>query len=552
MFKKSILFLSYTLLSCAGVFAQINNGQIHGNFQMDAQYYNEDTLIGAPEVPEAMLMNGFGNVIYTNGGFSTGIRYETYLNRLQGFPDGYQGSGITYKYATYNAGDLEVTLGNYYEQFGSGLIFRSYEERNLGLDNAMEGVRLKYKIHDGVNAKLVYGRQRLFFDIGEGIVRGADIDIQLNELFSKFKDKKTKLGFGIGAISKYQKDNDPIYVLPENVTSTSARFNLSRGNINITGEYAFKFNDPSTDNGFAYNNGQAFLLNATYSMRGFALSGGIKSVDNFSFRSDRSQTLTNLFINYMPALNKQHTYNLVATLYPYATQPVGEFAYQGELLYKIEKGSFLGGKYGTNLSLNYSVAMAPNNTKRADTDSTRINYSNDILTPGKEVYYKDFNAEIKHKFSKRVKGAVSYYNLVYNNSVLLGVVESSDQFKVKDKLYTDIFVADFSFKLKPKHTIRIEAQHLSTNQHRENWATGLIEYTISPHYFFALLDQYNYGNADSKQRIHYFTASMGYIKDSNRFSVSYGRQRAGIFCVGGVCRNVPASNGVTLSITSSF
>jgi hypothetical protein len=80
----------------------------------------------------------------------------------------------------------------------------------------------------------------------------------------------------------------------------------------------------------------------------------------------------------------------------------------------------------------------------------------------------------------------------------------------------------------------------------------LIEYTISPHYFFALLDQYNYGNADSKQRIHYFTASMGYIKDSNRFSVSYGRQRAGIFCVGGVCRNVPASNGVTLSITSSF
>jgi hypothetical protein len=34
--------------------------------------------------------------------------------------------------------------------------------------------------------------------------------------------------------------------------------------------------------------------------------------------------------------------------------------------------------------------------------------------------------------------------------------------------------------------------------------------------------------------------------------MSYGKQRAGIFCVGGVCRNVPASNGFAISITSSF
>jgi len=34
--------------------------------------------------------------------------------------------------------------------------------------------------------------------------------------------------------------------------------------------------------------------------------------------------------------------------------------------------------------------------------------------------------------------------------------------------------------------------------------------------------------------------------------VNYGRQRAGIFCVGGVCRQVPAANGLTLSVTSTF
>lgn len=549
---KRLLFALTGIVVSSTAYSQISAGQIHGNFQMDAQYYREDSLIGAPEVPEDMLMNGFGNVIYTNSNFTAGIRYEAYLNHLQGFPDGYQGSGITYKYATYKAGDLEVTLGNYYEQFGSGLIFRSYEERNLGLDNAMDGIRLKYKIREGVHAKLVYGRQRLFFDLGEGIVRGGDIDIQLNETFKKLADKKTKIGIGASIISKYQADKDPVYNLPENVSASSARFNLSRGNINLMGEYAYKINDPSTDNGFVYNNGQAMLFNATYSQKGFALTAGIKSIDNFSFRSDRTQTLTNLNINYVPSINKQHTYNLVATLYPYATQPVGEFAYQGELLYNIKKGSLFGGKYGTDLAVNYSVAMAPNNTVRDDIDSSRVNYTNDFIRPGKTPYYKDFNVEVKHKFGKKLKGSVSYFNLVYNNSVILGVVESNPEFKVKDKLYADIIVTDFSYKIKSKHTVRVEAQHLRTNQHRKNWATGLVEYTVSPHWFFAVLDQYNYGNPVSKQRIHYFTGSMGYIKEANRFSISYGRQRAGVFCVGGVCRNVPASNGITLSITSSF
>jgi len=46
-----------------------------------------------------------------------------------------------------------VTVGNYYEQFGSGMIFRSYEERGLGYDNAMDGVRIKYVPYKGVYLK---------------------------------------------------------------------------------------------------------------------------------------------------------------------------------------------------------------------------------------------------------------------------------------------------------------------------------------------------------------------------------------------------------------
>ena len=66
------------------------------------------------------------------------------------------------------------------------------------------------------------------------------------------------------------------------------------------------------------------------------------------------------------------------------------------------------------------------------------------------------------------------------------------------------------------------------------------------------MDQYNFGNLIEKERIHYYFASAGYLKGTNRIQIVYGRQREGIFCVGGVCRNVPAASGLTLSITSSF
>ncbi|MDQ3048854.1 MAG: DUF6029 family protein, partial [Bacteroidota bacterium] len=89
---RTAFFLSafiYSSISVAQVnlnnLSNVNLGEIHGNFQADAQYYVPDTLIGAPEVPEKMLLNGFMNIIYTRGKFTAGIRYESYLNALQGF-----------------------------------------------------------------------------------------------------------------------------------------------------------------------------------------------------------------------------------------------------------------------------------------------------------------------------------------------------------------------------------------------------------------------------------------------------------------------------------
>ena len=122
----------------------------------------------------------------------------------------------------------------------------------------------------------------------------------------------------------------------------------------------------------------------------------------------------------------------------------------------------------------------------------------------------------------------------------------------KEPVKAHIIIAEMTHKLAKKHAIRWELQGLMTKQDMKDWAAVLVEYTWSPHLFVAFIGQYNISNKDVSQRIFYPTGQVGYIHHATRVTLQYGRQRAGIFCVGGVCRTVPASNGVSLSITTSF
>ena len=558
---RSLLAL---LLIPVGLHAQ-DGGQLHGNFSTDAQYYNEDADIGAVLPPERLAANAWANLIYTNNLFEAGARLESYEPALAGYPagQGFSGSGVGYRYIKFKVSDLEVTAGNFFEQFGQGMVFRSYEERYLGVDNAMDGVRLKYKPHRGVYLKTVIGRQRFGFVSGAvkgvGIVRGVDAEVSLNELLDSNWTSANNLILGGSFVSKYQEDRDPLLNLPENVGSWAARANFISPKWNIYAEYAFKINDPSGRNDFVYKNGQALHLNATYSVKGLGVSAGAHSFDNMFFQSDRSApTPFDLNINFLPPLAKQHTYNLPATLYPYATQPNGEVAAQGEVFYKWKKGTKLGGKTGTKLAVNYSVAFALDTVRLglADDTTRRLGYSARFFQPGQRQYFSDFNVELRKKVSPRWEFALTYLNLVFDIDVVQGKAG-------KPTIYADMFILEGLHNFTDRNSVRFELQHLSTKQDLGNWATGLAEFTFSPHWFVAAMDQFNYvtlnetflkdGKTEVKPtRFHYPIGSVGYIRDGTRFQLNYGRQRAGIFCVGGVCRAVPASNGLSLSVTTTF
>ena len=381
--------------------------EIHGNFEVYAQTYNEDSIIGAPNVPEKSGVNAFGNFIATKGSFTAGVRIEAYMPPVQGFSNNYglQPVGAPYRFAQFSKGKFDITVGNFYEQFGNGMILRAYEERALGLDNAFDGLRVKVNPIPGLYIKGLVGNQRFYWQKSTGYVRAIDGEIAINELVESLMDKKLRLTIGGSFVSKYEAPGIRNFEYPENVASWAGRGQINYGGFSFLGEYVYKFNDPNSDNHYIYRAGQGVLLSATYSQKGFGINLTAKSIDNMHFRANRDAQLNDLFINYLPALTRQHTYNLATTLYPYATQPAGEIGIQGDIIYKIKKGSALGGKYGTTIQVNVAIInsldtqqiTSPNDLDSEvylPNDPSREGYKANLWTFGDKIYYRDYNIEI--------------------------------------------------------------------------------------------------------------------------------------------------------------
>lgn len=570
--KKLLAAASLMALACTS-FAQNNLdlGHISGNFQTDAQYYFRDSLIdpaGEAYPDERLLGTGFLNLTYTRGNFMAGVRYENYQNNRVGLPASYKGEGITYRYARYMSDKIDITVGNFYEQFGSGLILRAYEERGLGLDNNLDGLRLMVKPAKGLTYKAIIGRQRNYFDKSSSIVRGFDTDWNLKS--SLGWDGTTNLILGAGVVSKFQEYTSPSYEYPQNVASAAARFNFITGSFNVYGEYAYKANDPSADNYEIYKPGHAFYLSASYAKNNFGLILSAKRYDNFSWRSEPITDPQQLLIGYLPSATTLHTYALPA-LYSYNTVLTGEQGFQIEASYKFPRKSPLGGKYGTYVGISGSMSksIAKDYVYRIEDDGTKTirgtdgyesSFTSDNFGFGDHHYFTDIHFELKKKLSKSLKLNFTQYYFFFNEDALRkGVAGVQDIFLDTASAGGEAHAYDIHatviellWKIKPGHSLRSELQGLWTEGDRGDWVLGLLEYSISPKWFFAVQDAWNYGNSNEDLQIHYLSVTAGYNLDNTRFQLGYGRQQQGVFCVGGICRTVPASNGISLSITSNF
>lgn len=569
---KKLLLLPVLCLLALSTFAQhqLGNSRISGDFGFNGMYYIPDSLIGAEKVDSKVRANAFLNLLYSNGGFSAGMRYEFYMFPLIDFEKiNYKGQGVRYFFADYKNKFIQVTAGNFYDQFGNGLTLRAYEDRQLGIDNSLLGARIKVTPYKGVYLKGVWGVERLNFDsyIGrQDYVRGLDAELSFGEMFEKVQEAGFTANVGASFVSKFEKADEEINVslypgtdsattgviavdkIPQNVATWAARMSFGYKGFRLDGEYARKMQDPNVTNDFIYKKGDALFLSATYSMKGLGVAASFIRADNMDFRTQRMQkTNSLLYINNIPAINRQYSYQLISN-YSFASQPNSQIGVQLQVNYQIPKKTKLGGKYGTDLTFNFSrfhntdqqpVALAVDYGTLSGTEG----YTSSFFKFGPDLLYQDIGFEISHRFTKQWKWILAYNYITYNLEKLQGH---------EGMMRGHLVASDLQWKVTPKHSLRLELQHLYTKDDKGSWIYGMLEYAISPKWFISIGDQYNYGNANPEMRLHYFNIAGAFVWNTTRIALNFGKTQEGILCIGGVCRAVPASYGVGLSVTTSF
>lgn len=567
---------------------------LHGSVQSDVlTFAQEDNNIGTGTYDDDFMTNTYAELHLLNKYLQAGARFEYLDHPLPGFESDFKGWGLPYFYVKGSYKQAELTLGDFYDQFGSGLIFRTYEERSLGIDNSLRGARLAIKSIPGVSLKLLGGQQRYYWhhrnlDSCSPWTWGADLELSFDQWIKALENNGTRLTLGFSAVSNHAGkeseiavtrptgETDPItgqavngtYTLnmPKNVGAYDVRLNLQKGPWALLAEYAWKGQDPSSSNGYIFgkkhsrSNGSALLLSGSWSKRGASLLVQAKRSEDMAYRSRRTidKKSTAAYINHLPAFSMQHTYTLAA-LYPYATQMTpGEWAFQAEAGYHFKRKTALGGKYDTHVKLNFSHIRAidqryPDETWTNTTGGTGA--SSRFFKMGTETYYQDVNVQIEKKLTRQFKLNFMYSAQRYNKRVVEGEGE--------DAVKSHIFVAEGKYQFSPKVTLRAEAQYLHTRQDQKDWWFGLVELSLLPHFMFTISDQFNAnvptytadGAVDESQgthKVHYLMGSVTYTHKAHRLQVSYGKTRAGYNCSGGVCRFVPASKGLQASYTFNF
>lgn len=536
------------------------NAQVNVGIESNSQYYTEDDKIKLDETAkeDPFRSNNYIKIDYLKNYFEVGLQAEGYLPKalLNLNPD-LEGMGVGAVYARYNNYNkgIDLTLGHFYEQFGSGLALRAWEDRALGINNAIFGGRFKIRLHPSTNVTLLGGKQRLGmgFDLSDGIIYGANAEVDVTNIID---EEDYLLKFGASFVGRHEDITNEYPTIDPNTNLMSTRLEFVGEKFSIGGEYIYKTEDASVENlGITelypqrYRYGNAFLVNMGYTIEGLSANVNLRRIENMAFFSNRKLN-GNVFnigmVNFIPALTKQYDFAL-QNIFVYQSQPrytylnkskIGEIGGQFDIFYEFKKESFFGGQYGANLIVNGSYWAGLKTEELPDTNLK----STGFFDFG-EKYYRDIAIEYRRKWSDKFSSILMYLNQYYNKDFIE---------ETYGEIHSDVAVIEGLYFFKPTSSLRLELQHQWADGDRKNWAGGTLEFMPNTKFSFFIHDIYNYGNDDTDMQLHYYSFGGSFTKGATRIAASYGRQRGGLICVGGVCRMVPEATGFTLNLTTNF
>ena len=527
-----------------------NLGHLSGSFETNTIYYVEDSKTGAVVPHNSYGSNNFLKLDYQLGRFSAGVQLEYYPHPLVGTPmqgyeyvmEGFSINNLTEKYISWTDRNYSVTVGDFYEQFGSGLILRAWEDRALGFNNSLGGARVTFNIKDIVEGKVLYAFPRFNLGYLSTQIAGGDLSFSLSNAIGLLDHRLSLEGSIVNRhfknlpswYTEYRDDYD--FDLSKNVISYSGRVNYEYRGLSAKFEYVGKSKDVYLDNMTGeevFKRGDAQLFEIGYTGSNYAVMAQFRRLNYMQsqlYRPDGGSGSLGLLpgntINYIPALSPQHTI-MLAGLDPNSPQQNGEIGGQIDAFYTFRRGTAIGGKRGLKIHANYARYYSINGT---------------MSKPGTNFYYRDFSFDIDKSWNSKLR------------TVLFVSLQKNAMHGGEDVIRQNVFVADVTYKFTPKFSLRAELQYLYA-PHAEgskevdgDWVAGLLEASFAPKWSIFVQDMYNHGGSE----INYYSAGASFTHSFIRIALSYGRNRAGYICSGGVCREMPAYTGGNLAMTLTF
>ena len=581
--KKFLLLLG---VAAASIFtveeasAQIKagEGQVSIALESNNSYYAPDKKLEeiGLVVPEKRTRGDFGSndylkVDYNIGRFSAGVQVDGYLPAMYGYDfydycqrDSKLNMFLT-KYVQWEDTNWGVRLGDIYDQFGSGLIFRAYEDRALGFNNSLAGARAYYNFNNMVNVKVIAGLPRLYDVRSKSAVWGGDLSLSISDMAGWYDGVVALEGSYVG---RYQKDasvNFPVEngmfkgVDNDILNMVSGRLNFEYSGFSLRGEYVAKLNEDIYNPTKDAAKGNAVTLDLGYNIGRFSASASFRRMENMTtFIEYRPMGIGGgNAMNYVPLLTRQHTYSL-ANLNPYRGSSVhtgGEVGGQIDLYYSLRNPKARG-KYW-NFHANFSMFNSMDHT-----NPMVISEENPTGKMEGRNAWIDFNFDVERQWNKQLKTTFFYSFQRWDEEI--NHYDSAHAYYCA----SHIFVGDVTYKINKKHSMRFEVQYLASNDYEGDWVAATIEYNLAPKFSFYVSDMWNcekmqdgaYGNyylnintyEYEHALLHYYQVGASFTHNSLRAQLSYGRNRAGYVCSGGVCRFQPAYTGVNLALTLSF
>ena len=282
------------------------------------------------------------------------------------------------------------------------MLLRTWEDRELGLNNALTGGRLAFHTANrGLSLKVLGGLPKYgLWPTTRTAVAGADMSLDLLPLFGKESDHSLVVeGSVLDKFTREVEDNIAFlastagFSVPSSVLSWSGRLQYSVGGFSLKGEYVGKGTDFYTEHlrhsreAFRLKGGNAQLVELNYAAGSFSGTVTFRRLENMTdriFLTASSPSPANT-LNYLPSLCMQQTY-MLAGLNPYVTYADGEAGFQGDLYYTFRRGTALGGKYGMKLHVGGSwIEALP------------------VALPDRETHwlaYRDINIDLERTWSR--------------------------------------------------------------------------------------------------------------------------------------------------------